>query len=79
MRRPAQVLHADAVVNCAGLWSRKFSNQLGMPHPAFVIEHQYAITESIPELAGRLGDGQRIPVTATDVTGGCHVTCVTAT
>ena len=53
---------ADAVVNAAGLWSRRFSNQLGMAHPAFVIEHQYAITEAIPELQGRLGDGQRVPV-----------------
>ena len=29
-----EVLSADAVVNCAGLWSRRFSNMLGMNHPA---------------------------------------------
>ena len=57
-----RVLTADAVVNCAGLWSQRFSQQLGMAHPAYVIEHQYAITEAIPALAGRLGDGQRVPV-----------------
>lgn len=47
---------ADAVVNAAGLWSRKFSRQLGLEdtHPAFVIEHQYAITETIPALKGKV-------------------------
>ena len=67
-----QVLSADIVVNCAGLWSRKFSNQLGMTHPAFVIEHQYAITEAIPALEGRLGDGQRVPVLR-DLAGSSYV------
>ena len=52
-----EVLSADAVVNCAGLWSRRFSRLLrdsGHPvphHPALVIEHQYAVTESLPKLA----------------------------
>eukprot|EP00965_Chrysotila_dentata_P088494 2921989-Pleurochrysis_carterae.AAC.3 len=36
---------ADSVVNAAGLWSRRFSHALGLSHPAYVIEHQYAITE----------------------------------
>lgn len=47
---------ADAVVNAAGLWSRKFSRQLGLEdtHPALVIEHQYAITETIPALKGKV-------------------------
>jgi len=67
-----EVLTADAVVNAAGLWSRRFSNQLGMAHPAFVIEHQYAITEAIPALAGRLGDGQRVPVLR-DLAGSSYV------
>jgi len=39
---------ADAVVNAAGLWSQKFSQQLGLGHPAFVIEHHYAVTETLP-------------------------------
>ena len=47
---------ADAVINAAGLWSRRFSRQLGLEstHPAYVIEHQYAITETIPELKGKV-------------------------
>jgi dimethylglycine dehydrogenase len=33
-----------------------------MAHPAFVIEHQYAVTETLPQLKGMVGDGQRVPV-----------------
>ena len=58
---------ADAVVNAAGLWSRKFSRQLGLEdtHPALVIEHQYAITETIPALKGKVrNDGRGVPCTA---------------
>ena len=68
----AETMSADIVINCAGLWSRKFSNQLGMAHPAFVIEHQYAITEAIPALEGRLGDGERVPVLR-DLAGSSYV------
>ena len=73
-----EVLSADAVVNCAGLWSRRFSRLLGdsghpVPHhPALVIEHQYAVTESLPELAGRLGDGERVPVLR-DLAGSSYI------
>ena len=56
-----ECLVADAVVNAAGLWSTRFSRQLGMHHPAFVIEHQYAITESIDAIAA-LPHGERVPV-----------------
>ena len=73
-----EVLSADAVINCAGLWSRRFSRLLGdsghpVPHhPALVIEHQYAVTESLPELAGRLGDGERVPVLR-DLAGSSYI------
>ena len=73
-----EVLSADAVVNCAGLWSRRFSRLLGdsghpVPHhSALVIEHQYAVTESLPELAGRLGDGERVPVLR-DLAGSSYI------
>lgn len=49
----------DAVVNAAGLWSRRFSEQLDLPHPAMVLEHQYVVTERIPGLAALDG---RVPV-----------------
>ena len=42
----------DAVVNAAGLWSRGVTDMMdsNMSHPAFVIEHQYAITDTMPEI-----------------------------
>lgn len=51
-------LAANIVVNAAGLWSQRFSQQLGLSHPAMVLEHHYAITESIAEL----GALDRVPV-----------------
>ena len=39
------VFEADAVVNAAGLWSRRFSRQLGLEQthpPASVVEHRYS-------------------------------------
>ena len=65
---------ADAVINAAGLWSRRFSRQLGLEatHPAYVIEHQYAITETIPELKGKVGEGERVPVLR-DLAGSSYI------
>lgn len=65
-------LECDAVINAAGLWSRNISsiapvatNKEGLHHPAFVIEHQYAITETIPavkSLSESGHNGGRLPV-----------------
>jgi dimethylglycine dehydrogenase len=43
-----------------------------MAHPAVVIEHQYAITETLPQLAGKLGDGERLPVLR-DLAGSSYI------
>ena len=37
-----------------------------------MMNDRYAITEAIPELAGRLGDGQRVPVLR-DLVGSSYV------
>ncbi|GAB5357265.1 hypothetical protein AAMO2058_000359200 [Amorphochlora amoebiformis] len=49
----------DLLVNAAGLWSTAISDMMNIPHPAVVIEHQYVITESIPQLVDRK---ERVPV-----------------
>ena len=67
-----ETLEADAVVNAAGLWSRRFSNQLGMTHPAVVIEHQYIVTETIPSLAGKVSNAERVPVLR-DLSGSSYI------
>lgn len=53
---------ADAVVNATGLWSQRFSAQMGLvkTHPAFVIEHHYAVTEPIEALAKLRACGERV-------------------
>lgn len=52
-----EVLNADVVVNAAGLWARNVTSMMDteIPHPAFVIEHQYVVTESVSALADRPG------------------------
>ncbi|KAJ8603772.1 hypothetical protein CTAYLR_000328 [Chrysophaeum taylorii] len=60
--RPPEV--CDAVVNATGLWSQRLSEQMGLgaTHPAFVIEHHYAVTEPLPALAALRAKGERVPV-----------------
>jgi dimethylglycine dehydrogenase len=46
-------IHAEHVVNCAGLWAREVGHLAGIELPVLAMEHHYLITEDIPELAGR--------------------------
>jgi len=46
-------VHAEHVVNCAGLWAREVGHMVGIELPVLAMEHHYLITEDIPELAGR--------------------------
>jgi dimethylglycine dehydrogenase len=46
-------VHAEHVVNCAGLWAREVGQLVGIELPVLAMEHHYLITEDIPELRGR--------------------------
>jgi dimethylglycine dehydrogenase len=46
-------VHAEHVVNCAGLWAREVGHMVGVELPVLAMEHHYLLTEDIPELAGR--------------------------
>lgn len=46
-------IHAQHVVNCAGLWAREIGHLVGLTLPVLAMEHHYLLTEDIPELAGR--------------------------
>jgi dimethylglycine dehydrogenase len=46
-------VHAEHVVNCAGLWAREVGHMVGIELPVLAMEHHYLLTEDIPELAGR--------------------------
>jgi dimethylglycine dehydrogenase len=44
-------LHAEHVVNAAGLWGREVGRMSGLELPVLAMEHQYLISEDIPEVA----------------------------
>ena len=46
-------VHAEHVVNCAGLWAREVGHLVGIELPVLAMEHHYLLTEDLPELKGR--------------------------
>ena len=43
-------MHAEHVVNAGGLWAREVGRMVGLELPVLAMEHQYLITEDMPEL-----------------------------
>ncbi len=58
---PAGTIRADVVVNAAGLWAREVGRLAGLELPLVPMEHQYFVTETIPEIAAL---GRRLPSVA---------------
>ena len=48
---PEGTLHAEVVVNAAGLWAREVAALAGIRLPLMPVEHHYFVTETIPEIA----------------------------
>ena len=46
-------VHAEHVVNAAGLWAREVGRMVGLELPVLAMEHQYLITGDMPGLAGQ--------------------------
>jgi dimethylglycine dehydrogenase len=46
-------VHAEHVVNAGGLWAREVGRMVGLELPILAMEHQYLITDDLPELAGQ--------------------------
>jgi dimethylglycine dehydrogenase len=46
-------VHAEHIVNAAGLWAREVGRMVGLELPVLAMEHQYLITGDMPELVGR--------------------------
>ena len=43
-------IHTEHVVNAGGLWAREVGRMVGLELPVLAMEHQYIITEEIPEV-----------------------------
>ncbi len=51
-------IHTQWVINAAGLWAREVAAMAGLTLPLIPTEHQYFVTETIPEIAAI---GRRLP------------------
>ncbi|MEQ8255116.1 MAG: FAD-dependent oxidoreductase [Roseovarius confluentis] len=52
---------AEHVVNAAGLWAREVGAMAGVFVPTFPMEHQYLVTEEVPEIAAIIDAGGEHP------------------
>lgn len=43
-------IRCETVVNCGGMWGHEIGKMMGSRIPAFAVEHQYLITDPIPDL-----------------------------
>ena len=51
VRTPRGEIRADWIVNAAGLWAREVAAMAGIALPLQPTEHQYFVTETMPEIA----------------------------
>jgi len=59
----SHVVKAKKVINCAGLWAERIGDFAGVHTPCTVIQHQYVITEPIPEVKEyHAKHGHQLPV-----------------
>jgi dimethylglycine dehydrogenase len=49
-----QTIHAEHVVNAAGLWAREVGRMVGLELPVLAMEHMYLLTEDMPEVAANV-------------------------
>lgn len=61
VRTPKGDIHTRWVVNAAGLWAREVAAMAKLTLPLIPTEHQYFVTETIPEIAAL---GRRLPSVA---------------
>ena len=62
-------IHAEHVVNAGGLWAREVGRMVGLELPVLAMEHQYFITEDMPEVEAINRDTGKMVVHAVDFDG----------
>jgi len=55
---PEGTIHTEVVINAAGLWGREVGRMAGLELPLIPMEHQYFVTEEIPQIVDA---GKRLP------------------
>ncbi|SEI44344.1 dimethylglycine dehydrogenase [Cribrihabitans marinus] len=54
-------IHAEHLVNAGGLWAREVAAMAGIYLPLHPMEHQYLVTEEVPEIAAIIDAGGEHP------------------
>ena len=54
-------VHAEHIVNAAGLWAREVGAMAGVYFPLLPMEHQYIVTEAVPQIAAIIDVGGEHP------------------
>ncbi|HEY6567499.1 MAG TPA: FAD-dependent oxidoreductase, partial [Actinomycetota bacterium] len=57
-----EVIGADVVMCCAGVWGPAIADMVGLTLPMLALEHQYAITSPVPELAANADREATMPI-----------------
>jgi len=60
---------AEHVVNCGGLWAREMGRLVGLELPILAMEHQYLITEDMPEVVAINRDTGKMVMHVVDFDG----------
>jgi len=62
-------IHAEHVINAAGLWAREVGEMVGLSLPLMPYEHHYLVTERLPEIEAQSSES----MTTIDLDGGIYV------
>ncbi len=66
-------IHAEHVVNAAGLWAREVGRMVGIELPVLAMEHMYLLTEDMPEVAANLAATGKEMAMAMDFGGEIYI------
>ena len=62
VRVGGEVIPADVVVCCAGVWGPTVASMVGLTLPMLALEHQYVVTAPLPALAANSGNEATMPI-----------------
>lgn len=66
-------IHAEHVVNAAGLWAREVGRMVGIELPLLAMEHMYLLTENMPEVAANMAATGKEMAMAMDFGGEIYI------